>query len=184
MFAPNVPKPKARARAVKLHQQHWISPRTILRPRGLRPGACPRGLRPGACPRVDGTLPVPPRSRCRAAGRANEAGLCGKHRHRHPHSHDNTYTDSERRGWSSLRKQFCIACAAPAASDESDPRTIRSPSAPGHLAGHWDVSRGSLRARVTQRISTQHTDLSAAAGRYRGDSCDLVRRPRSTLGGG
>ena len=30
---------------------------TILRPRGLRPGACPR---------VDGTLPVPPRSRCRS----------------------------------------------------------------------------------------------------------------------
>ena len=51
MFAPNVPKRKARARAVKLHQQHWISPGTMLRPRGLRPGACPR---------VDGFLPVPP----------------------------------------------------------------------------------------------------------------------------
>ena len=54
----------------------------------------------------------------------------------------------------------------------SDRRLVR----PGHPPGHWDVT---LR---TQRISTQHTDLSAAAGRYRGPGAGSLGRPspRST----
>ena len=65
------------------------------------------------------------------------------------------------------------ACAAPAASDplrsmilRSPPRAPRTPRGP--------LGRQSRITPRTQRISMQHTDLSAAAGRYRGDSWSAV----------
>ena len=76
------------------------------------------------------------------------------------------------RAWTALMplqlSSECQPCARrnvnPARVIRSDRRLVR----PGHPAGHWDVTPR------TQRISTQHTDLSAAAGRYRGDSWSAV----------